>query len=257
MIQNFKAWFFFLESTKNKVFFLLCLFLVLLGNLLETIGIAITIPLLGLLVEKEFSRNYLFLIPNLSTFLEKFSKPLDKNPNWRGGSSFNYCECGKRIGYGNTHCNKCRPRSNTNNPFYGRTHSKEVIDKAKERMIGNIPLNSLPIVINDVNYESYNHASKCLNIPVTTIRWRVLSKNPKYKNYHHEGEEKISYSEEEQSKRIGNPQIGLQRNFNKPFTIDNVKYRTLKDASEKLNIHPMTIKARLKSEKFENYKYEN
>jgi ABC-type multidrug transport system fused ATPase/permease subunit len=74
MIQNFKAWFFFLESTKNKVFFLLCLFLVLLGNLLETIGIAITIPLLGLLVEKEFSRNYLFLIPNLSTFLEKFSK---------------------------------------------------------------------------------------------------------------------------------------------------------------------------------------
>jgi len=74
MIENFKNWFFFLESTKNKVFFILCLFLVLLGNLLETIGIAITIPLLGLLVEKEFSRNYLFLIPNLSLFLENFSK---------------------------------------------------------------------------------------------------------------------------------------------------------------------------------------
>jgi group I intron endonuclease len=187
---------------------------------------------------------------------EKFSKPLDKNPNWRGGRTYSYCECGKKIGYGHTHCNKCRPRSNTNNPFYGRTHSKEVKDKAKERMIGNIPSNRSPIVINDVNYESYNHASKCLNIPVTTIRWRVLSKNPKYKNYNYKGHEKISYNEEEQSKRLGNPQIGRQRSFNKPFTIDNVKYRTLKEASEKLNIHPMTIKGRLKSEKFENYKYE-
>jgi hypothetical protein len=74
MIKNFQSWFFFLESTKNKVFFLFCLFLVLLANLFETIGIAITIPLLGLLVEKEFSKNYLFVIPNLSIFLEKFSK---------------------------------------------------------------------------------------------------------------------------------------------------------------------------------------
>jgi thymidylate synthase len=29
----------------------------------------------------------------------------------------------------------------------------------------------------------------------------------------------------------------------------------LKEASEKLNIHPMTIKGRLKSSKFDNYKY--
>jgi len=30
-----------------------------------------------------------------------------------------------------------------------------------------------------------------------------------------------------------------------------------KEVSEKLNIHPMTIKGRLKSPKFDNYKYKN
>ena len=45
--------------------------------------------------------------------------------------------------------------------------------------------------------------------------------------------------------------------FNKPFLIDGVEYRTLKEASDILNIHPMTIKGRLKSPKFDNYKYKN
>lgn len=188
---------------------------------------------------------------------ERFSKPLDKNPNWKGGSSFIYCECGKRIGYDHTHCYKCRPRKNENNPFFGKTHSDYNRKKLSERMKGNIPKNRIIIIIDNVEYESYKDASNKLKIPIVTIRWRCLSKNPKYKNYIFKDKENILYSEEEQKERFSNPQKGKQTKFNKPFFIDNVEYRTLKDASEKLNIHPMTIKGRLKSKKFDNYKYKD
>jgi group I intron endonuclease len=189
---------------------------------------------------------------------ERFSKPLDKNPNWRGGSSFIYCECGKRIGYGHTHCGKCRPRSGVKNPFYGKKHTEELKKKSSDRMMGvyNGEQN-IPIIINDIEYMSAGQASKILNIPTVTIRWRVLSKNPKYKKYYYKGQEKIFYSEEEQKERLSNPQKGKQTKFNKPFIIDGIEYRTLKEASDKLNVHPMTIKGRLKSPKFDNYKYKD
>jgi group I intron endonuclease len=189
---------------------------------------------------------------------ERFSKTLDKNPNWRGGSSFIYCECGKRIGYGHTHCGKCRPRSGVKNPFYGKKHTEELKKKSSDRMMGvyNGEQN-IPIIINDIEYMSAGQASKILNIPTVTIRWRVLSKNPKYKKYYYKGQEKIFYSEEEQKERLSNPQKGKQTKFNKPFIIDGIEYRTLKEASDKLNVHPMTIKGRLKSPKFDNYKYKD
>jgi group I intron endonuclease len=188
---------------------------------------------------------------------ERFSKPLDKNPNWRGGSTFVYCECGKRIGYSHTHCNQCRPRSDKNNPFFGKTHSEKTIKILRERMLGNIPINRKEIVINDIDYISYNDASDKLGIPITTIRWRVLSKNPKYKDYYFKGEIKVCFSNEEQKERFSNPQKNKKRDHNKYFFIDGVEYRTLKEASEILNIHPMTIKGRLKSPKFDNYKYKD
>ena len=189
--------------------------------------------------------------------LIRFSKPLEKNPNWKGGKSFQYCKCGKRIGYGHTYCQKCRPRNGKNNPFYGKTHTQEVLDNLRLQMLDNIPQNSKSVIINTVEYESYKDASEKLKIPVTTIRWRILSKNPKYKNYFFKGEEKTFFSDEEQKERISNPQRGKHTNFNKPFLIDGIEYRTLKEASEKLKIHFMTIKGRLDSKnvKFDNYKY--
>jgi group I intron endonuclease len=185
-----------------------------------------------------------------------FSKPLDKNPNWRGGSSFIYCECGKRIGYGHTHCGKCRPRNGEKNSFYGKKHSDETKNKLSEKRLGKYNgEQNIPIIIDDIEYMSAGEASKILNIPMVTIRWRVLSKNPKYKKYHYKGQEKIFYSEEEQKERLSNPQKGKLTKFNKPFIIDGIEYRTLKEASDKLNIHSMTIKGRLKSPKFDNYRY--
>jgi group I intron endonuclease len=189
---------------------------------------------------------------------EKFSKPLDKNPNWKGGSSFIYCECGKRIGYGHTHCIKCQPKDGKNNPFYGKKHTEEYKEKSSIRMTGvyNGEQNT-PIVIDNIDYNSLGIASKILGISIATIRWRVLSKNPKYKNYHYKDEIKTYYSDEEQKVRLSEPQKGKTMTFNKPFLIDGVEYRTLKEASEILNIHSMTIKGRLKSPKFDNYKYKD
>jgi group I intron endonuclease len=189
---------------------------------------------------------------------KKFSKPMESNPNWRGGVSYIYCECGKRIGYGHKYCNRCTPRYGENNPFFGKTHSESTKVKSSKRMMGVYKGDqNKPIIIDGIEYSSLGNASKQLNISSITIRWRVLSKNPKYKNYHYKGDEKIFYSKEEQKERLSEPQIGKKTNFNKPFLIDGVEYRTLKEASEKLNIHQMTIKGRLQSPNFNNYKYKD
>lgn len=62
---------------------------------------------------------------------------------------------------------------------------------------------------------------------------------------------------EETKKRMSEVRKGIPAKNNKPIIIDNVEYRSLTDASDKLNIHKMTIKNRVlsKTEKFKNYKY--
>ena len=42
---------------------------------------------------------------------------------------------------------------------------------------------NIPIIIDDVEYRSSGEASKILNIPMVTIRWRVRSNNKKFNNY--------------------------------------------------------------------------
>lgn len=180
----------------------------------------------------------------------------EKNPNWRGGSSKKYCKCGKEISPKNKTCMSCRDTKGEKNPSYGKVITedrKEYLSKLfKGKCLHN---NTKEITINDIDYLSFKDAESILGINWNTIRHRILSKNPKYKTYNYKGEEKISYTKEEQSKRISKSQIGKYRKFNKCIIIDDVEYRTLKDASEKLNIHPMTIKGRLLNEKFQNYKY--
>lgn len=189
---------------------------------------------------------------------DKWSMPMDKNPNWSGGTSYVYCKCGKRIGYGNINCNKCTPKSGENNPFYNKKHSEEtkqhLSDIRKGKYNGG---QNIPILIDDLVYSSLGEASKKLGLPFTVIRWRILSKNPKFSNYRYEHIEKISFSLEENYERHSKPHRNSKRNHNKPFTIDGIKYRTLEEANRLLAIHQMTIKGRLlsKSEKFNNYKY--
>jgi group I intron endonuclease len=115
---------------------------------------------------------------------EKHSRPMDKNPNWKGGITYKYCECGVKIKPINDTCNKCRPRSEDKNPFFGKQHSEETKKKLSEKRLGKYSgEQNKPIIIDDVEYRSAGEASKILNIPMVTIRWRVISKNKKFDNY--------------------------------------------------------------------------
>lgn len=187
------------------------------------------------------------------------SKPMENNPNWKGGISYNYCKCGKRISISAKTCKKCEDIKGNRNPFYGKHHTVEnkkyYSDLYKGKCLHN---GKIEITINNADYESYKDAEKKLNILWGTIRYRVLSKNPKYINYNFKGNKKICYTKEELKDRHGKEMIGINNySNNKPIIIDNVEYRTLGDASKALNIHKMTIKGRLLSKKFENYKYKN
>ena len=94
---------------------------------------------------------------------EKHSQPMDKNPNWKGGTSFKYCECGVKISPTNNSCINCRDKSGNKNPFFGKQHTEETKKRLSEKRKG-----------------TYNGEQ---NIPMVTIRWRVKSKNKKFDNY--------------------------------------------------------------------------
>lgn len=117
---------------------------------------------------------------------------LEKNGRWKGGVSFSFCiDCGKKIGSTAKHCSSCFKKnglyvkSGEKNPFYGKHHNKETKEilskKAKER--GYIGSQNIQIEIDGKIYNSYGEASRDLDIPLTTIRWRVLSPNKKFTNY--------------------------------------------------------------------------
>lgn len=115
---------------------------------------------------------------------EKHSKPLNKNPNWRGGKSYIYCKCGKRIGNNNKTCLECRDKKGKNNPFFGKQHTEKTKKKLRDKRIGTYNgEQNIPIIIDNIEYRSAGEASKILKIPMVTIRWRVLSKNKKFENY--------------------------------------------------------------------------
>lgn len=69
------------------------------------------------------------------------------------------------------------------NHFYGKEHNEETKEKISFANKGKKPNNRIKLSINDVIYDSYHDASKELNIPIVTIRWRCLSKNPNFINY--------------------------------------------------------------------------
>jgi hypothetical protein len=75
-------------------------------------------------------------------------------------------------------------RTGIKNPFYGKKHTEEYKKKSRERMLGKYNgKQNIPIIIDNVEYKSLGDASKVLNLHVTTIRWRILSKNKKFNNY--------------------------------------------------------------------------
>lgn len=71
-----------------------------------------------------------------------------------------------------------KQRVGNKNPFFGKSHSKESKEKiSKSRKGKYFGKQNTPILINEVLYSSLGEASKILNIPIATIRFRVLSNN--------------------------------------------------------------------------------
>lgn len=115
---------------------------------------------------------------------DKFSKPLNKNPNWKGGVTYKYCKCGVRIKPINDSCIKCHNKSGENNPFFGKRHSEDTKNRLSKIRKGSYNGDqNIPILIDGIEYRSAGEASKKLGIPMVTIRWRVRSKNKKFENY--------------------------------------------------------------------------
>jgi group I intron endonuclease len=117
--------------------------------------------------------------------IKKYGHPMELNGRWNGGSSRYYCSCGAEIGWSAKKCSKCYDRSGTNNHFFGKRHTKK--SKRKMRLNGagrgKVPTNARPIQIGGVKYSSAYEAFRELKISSTVIRWRVRSKNTKFKKY--------------------------------------------------------------------------
>lgn len=113
-----------------------------------------------------------------------YCKPGSKNPNWKGGPKL--CLCGKKIDKKSKTCENCLNRKGENNSFYGKHHTDKTKKTLRAKRLNTYNgSQNFPIIINDIEYRSAGEASKKLNIPMVTIRWRVQSKNIKFSNYNY------------------------------------------------------------------------
>lgn len=122
----------------------------------------------------------------------KYSKPLAENPNWKNGITKNtICPtCGNYKYYKSTRCKVCneKDRKGEKNSFYGKTHSKETLNKIKKTKILNqkilkhsLPNNTCAIEYDGKKYESATSLSKILGCTPATILNRCRS--DKFSNY--------------------------------------------------------------------------
>ncbi len=135
-------------------------------------------PNRDMIVSKIKQANHL----RISTMTEqekhaRFSKPMEMNNNWKGGSTYSYCSCGTRKKPKATTCSKCRDRSGINNPFYGKTHSEDT--KQKLREIANNrttkPSNSKKVMADGVLYSTAYEAARAFGITRGLVNYRCKS----------------------------------------------------------------------------------
>ena len=108
---------------------------------------------------------------------QKFSRPMESNPNWKGGATYSYCKCGVRKKPQAKTCNKCRDKSGENNPFYGKKHSeetKQILRECASRRTTK-PCNSKKVVADGVEYQTAQAAATAHNISRGLVNYRCNS----------------------------------------------------------------------------------
>lgn len=98
------------------------------------------------------------------------------NPNWKGGQTF--CDCGARINSNTLKCYHCVDKSGEKNSFFGKHHSEKTKQLLRQKMKGRLPINSLKVVVNDVEYLSFAQAAKAYKVSVGTIRNWLKGRKP-------------------------------------------------------------------------------
>jgi len=75
-------------------------------------------------------------------------------------------------------------RTGEKNSFFGKHHTDETKNILRQKRLGKYYGNqNIPFTIDGIEYNSLGNASKELGIHITTIKWRLGSKNEKFENY--------------------------------------------------------------------------
>lgn len=108
---------------------------------------------------------------------QRFSKPMEQNANWRGGTTYSYCDCGVRKKPTAKTCSKCRDRSGVNNPFFGKTHTEQTRQVLREHAANRTtkPSNSKKVQVGDTVYETASEAARAYNITRGLVNYRCNS----------------------------------------------------------------------------------
>lgn len=75
-------------------------------------------------------------------------------------------------------------------PMFGKKHSDKTKKLMSMKHLGNKPTNSKIVIVDSNEYSSLLEASKLLSIKLTTLNLRLLSKNPKFKDYYYKDQPK-------------------------------------------------------------------
>ena len=96
---------------------------------------------------------------------------LDKYEGWKRGRLYTHSEEEK----------KCRSKrySGKDNPFYGKKHDPETIEKLSQSCLGRVPWNARPVKFRGIQYDSISDASRKTGAKMHVIQKEVLKNESK------------------------------------------------------------------------------
>lgn len=113
---------------------------------------------------------------------KKYGRLSTNNGNYNASLVRNCIYCSKSLSHSTinrrgNHCNDCRDRAGSNNPFYGKKHSEEVKQKLSKAMKGKRSY-SKKVSANGQIFEAAKDCAAYFNISPSLVTYRVNS--PKY-----------------------------------------------------------------------------